>query len=39
MASAAVAMQEKGFAVTGSDQNVYLPMPGQPCPDNPRVEI
>src|SRR5579863_4832577 len=26
MASAAVAMQEKGFAVTGSDQNVYPPM-------------
>jgi UDP-N-acetylmuramate: L-alanyl-gamma-D-glutamyl-meso-diaminopimelate ligase len=25
MASAAVAMQEKGFAVTGSDQNVYPP--------------
>jgi UDP-N-acetylmuramate: L-alanyl-gamma-D-glutamyl-meso-diaminopimelate ligase len=26
MASAAVAMQEKGFAVTGSDQNLYPPM-------------
>jgi UDP-N-acetylmuramate: L-alanyl-gamma-D-glutamyl-meso-diaminopimelate ligase len=26
MASAAVAMQGKGFAVTGSDQNVYPPM-------------
>jgi UDP-N-acetylmuramate: L-alanyl-gamma-D-glutamyl-meso-diaminopimelate ligase len=26
MASAAAAMQEKGFAVTGSDQNVYEPM-------------
>ncbi|MHB8520115.1 MAG: UDP-N-acetylmuramate:L-alanyl-gamma-D-glutamyl-meso-diaminopimelate ligase [Limisphaerales bacterium] len=26
MASAAVAMQEKGFQVTGSDQNVYPPM-------------
>src|SRR4051812_13513456 len=26
MASAAVAMKEKGFAVTGSDQNVYPPM-------------
>jgi UDP-N-acetylmuramate: L-alanyl-gamma-D-glutamyl-meso-diaminopimelate ligase len=26
MASAAVAMQEKGYAVTGSDQNVYPPM-------------
>ena len=26
MASAAVAMQEKGFVVTGSDQNVYPPM-------------
>jgi UDP-N-acetylmuramate: L-alanyl-gamma-D-glutamyl-meso-diaminopimelate ligase len=26
MASAAVAMQEKGFTVTGSDQNVYPPM-------------
>ena len=26
MASAAAAMQEKGFAVTGSDQNVYPPM-------------
>ncbi|MCL5097706.1 MAG: UDP-N-acetylmuramate:L-alanyl-gamma-D-glutamyl-meso-diaminopimelate ligase [Candidatus Omnitrophica bacterium] len=26
MASAAVAMQEKGFRVTGSDQNVYPPM-------------
>jgi UDP-N-acetylmuramate: L-alanyl-gamma-D-glutamyl-meso-diaminopimelate ligase len=26
MASAAVAMQEKGFDVTGSDQNVYPPM-------------
>src|SRR6185295_15846823 len=26
MASAAVAMQQKGFAVTGSDQNVYPPM-------------
>src|SRR5580704_17818622 len=26
MASAAVAMQDKGFAVTGSDQNVYPPM-------------
>ena len=26
MASAAVAMQEKGFEVTGSDQNVYPPM-------------
>ena len=26
MASAAVAMTEKGFAVTGSDQNVYPPM-------------
>ena len=26
MASAAVAMQEKGFAVSGSDQNVYPPM-------------
>jgi len=26
MASAAVAMQEKGFLVTGSDQNVYPPM-------------
>src|SRR5436305_9352244 len=26
MASAAAAMQEKGFQVTGSDQNVYPPM-------------
>src|SRR6202142_1497572 len=26
MASAAAAMQEKGFSVTGSDQNVYPPM-------------
>ena len=26
MAAAAAAMQEKGFAVTGSDQNVYPPM-------------
>ena len=26
MASAAVAMQEKGFTVTGSDTNVYPPM-------------
>ncbi|HTI97732.1 MAG TPA: UDP-N-acetylmuramate:L-alanyl-gamma-D-glutamyl-meso-diaminopimelate ligase [Dongiaceae bacterium] len=26
MASAAAAMQERGFAVTGSDQNVYEPM-------------
>ena len=26
MASAAVAMQEKGFVITGSDQNVYPPM-------------
>src|SRR5580692_3850985 len=26
MAAAAVAMQEKGFTVTGSDQNVYPPM-------------
>jgi UDP-N-acetylmuramate: L-alanyl-gamma-D-glutamyl-meso-diaminopimelate ligase len=26
MASAAVAMKEKGFEVTGSDQNVYPPM-------------
>jgi len=26
MASAAVAMKDKGFAVTGSDQNVYPPM-------------
>jgi UDP-N-acetylmuramate: L-alanyl-gamma-D-glutamyl-meso-diaminopimelate ligase len=26
MASAAVAMRDKGFAVTGSDQNVYPPM-------------
>jgi UDP-N-acetylmuramate: L-alanyl-gamma-D-glutamyl-meso-diaminopimelate ligase len=26
MASAAVAMQEKGVKVTGSDQNVYPPM-------------
>src|SRR5688572_27286367 len=26
MASVAVAMQEKGFVVTGSDQNVYPPM-------------
>src|SRR5579871_2337859 len=26
MASAAVAMREKGYAVTGSDQNVYPPM-------------
>jgi UDP-N-acetylmuramate: L-alanyl-gamma-D-glutamyl-meso-diaminopimelate ligase len=26
MASAAVAMQQKGYAVTGSDQNVYPPM-------------
>src|SRR5256884_3868828 len=26
MASVAAAMQEKGFAVTGSDQNVYPPM-------------
>ncbi|MDB6019172.1 MAG: UDP-N-acetylmuramate [Pedosphaera sp.] len=26
MASAAVAMQDKGFVVTGSDQNVYPPM-------------
>jgi UDP-N-acetylmuramate: L-alanyl-gamma-D-glutamyl-meso-diaminopimelate ligase len=26
MASAAVAMQEKGFVVTGSDQNLYPPM-------------
>src|SRR5256885_1212944 len=26
MASAAAAMQEKGFAVSGSDQNVYPPM-------------
>jgi hypothetical protein len=26
MASAAVAMQEKGYTVTGSDQNVYPPM-------------
>jgi UDP-N-acetylmuramate: L-alanyl-gamma-D-glutamyl-meso-diaminopimelate ligase len=26
MASAAAAMQDKGFAVTGSDQNVYPPM-------------
>ena len=26
MASAAAAMKEKGFAVTGSDQNVYPPM-------------
>ena len=26
MASAAVAMQERGFVVTGSDQNVYEPM-------------
>jgi UDP-N-acetylmuramate: L-alanyl-gamma-D-glutamyl-meso-diaminopimelate ligase len=26
MASAAVALKEKGFAVTGSDQNVYPPM-------------
>ena len=26
MASAAVAMKEKGFHVTGSDQNVYPPM-------------
>src|ERR1051325_611462 len=26
MAAAAVAMKEKGFAVTGSDQNVYPPM-------------
>lgn len=26
MASAAAAMQEKGYAVTGSDQNVYPPM-------------
>jgi UDP-N-acetylmuramate: L-alanyl-gamma-D-glutamyl-meso-diaminopimelate ligase len=26
MASAAAAMQDKGFAVTGSDQNVYEPM-------------
>src|SRR5438309_3832138 len=26
MASAAVAMQEKGFVVTGSDENVYPPM-------------
>ena len=26
MASAAAAMQEKGFKVTGSDQNVYPPM-------------
>jgi len=26
MASAAVAMREKGFSVTGSDQNVYPPM-------------
>src|ERR1044072_816015 len=26
MASAAVAMKEKGFAVTGSDQSVYPPM-------------
>ena len=26
MASAAAAMQEKGFRVTGSDQNVYPPM-------------
>jgi UDP-N-acetylmuramate: L-alanyl-gamma-D-glutamyl-meso-diaminopimelate ligase len=26
MAAAAAAMQEKGFAVTGSDQNVYEPM-------------
>ena len=26
MASAAVAMQEKGYSVTGSDQNVYPPM-------------
>ena len=34
MASAAAAMQEKGFAVTGSDQNVYPPISGQLCPDN-----
>jgi len=26
MAAAAVAMQQKGVAVTGSDQNVYPPM-------------
>ena len=26
MASTAAAMQEKGFQVTGSDQNVYPPM-------------
>jgi UDP-N-acetylmuramate: L-alanyl-gamma-D-glutamyl-meso-diaminopimelate ligase len=26
MASAAAAMKEKGFAVTGSDQSVYPPM-------------
>src|SRR5258706_942555 len=26
MASVAAAMKEKGFAVTGSDQNVYPPM-------------
>ncbi|MDH7503568.1 MAG: Mur ligase domain-containing protein, partial [Verrucomicrobiota bacterium] len=26
MASAAVAMRERGFEVTGSDQNVYPPM-------------
>ncbi len=26
MASAAAAMQEKGFQITGSDQNVYPPM-------------
>ena len=26
MASAAAAMQDKGFTVTGSDQNVYPPM-------------
>ncbi len=26
MASAAVAMHEKGFRITGSDQNVYPPM-------------
>ncbi|HXB58508.1 MAG TPA: Mur ligase domain-containing protein, partial [Candidatus Acidoferrales bacterium] len=28
MAAVAVAMQDKGFAVTGSDQNVYEPMAG-----------
>ena len=26
MAAAAAAMQDRGFAVTGSDQNVYPPM-------------